>query len=106
MVHCVPSDGYGVNEQLCTLLLNCSDISQMTANFILNGSPFQEPLLRLCAEVCEACAKACSGIEDFEECIAACYACAEACHALAAQAWNNVSGEAPGAASGLHPIHL
>ena len=106
MVHCVPPDAHGIDEALCTLLLNCSDISQMTANFILNGSPYQEPLLRLCAEICEACAKACSDIEDFEECVAACYTCADACRSLGSQLWSNVSGEAAAPDPGLHPIRL
>ena len=83
MVHCVPPRAHGLEDSLCTLLLNCSDISQMAANFLLNDSPYRAAVLRLCAEICEACAWACAGIEDMEECAAACRACAERCRTCA-----------------------
>ena len=102
MVHCVPAGAHGIGESLCTLLLNCSDISQMTANFLLNDSPYKVSVLRLCAEICEACASACAGIEDLEECAAACRACAVQCRVCTYAD----SGETPKGGSGLHPIHL
>lgn len=79
MTHCLPGEGNGIHEARCDLLINCSDITQMTANFLLTNSEFQGDLCSLCAAVCTACADACDEVASLAECVAACRTCAAQC---------------------------
>jgi hypothetical protein len=67
------------------LLLNCADICQTSANFMMAGSEHHPSVCRVCAEVCEKCAEACESMEGdtlMKECAEACRECAESCHEM------------------------
>ena len=67
------------------LLLDCAEIAQTSANFMLRGSPFHAGPCAVCAELCRACETACRTFpedEQLAECADACAQCAEACERM------------------------
>src|SRR5688572_33218283 len=48
------------------LLLDCAEICQTSANFMVRGSPYHTLVCGACAEVCRACAEACRAFEGDE----------------------------------------
>ncbi len=69
------------------LLLDCAEICQTSANFMVRGSPFHTTTCAACAEVCRACAEACRGFagdEHMEHCADVCESCAESCERMSA----------------------
>ena len=64
------------------LMLDCAQICQTTADFLLRGSAVCDILCGTCALVCEACARSCEETGDLDECLWAARRCAEACHSL------------------------
>lgn len=67
-----------------TLMLNCAEICQTSANLQLSGSQFVPRFCALCAEICDACAASCEAIGDMDDCAAACRKCVESCTRMAA----------------------
>ena len=71
------------------LLLDCAEICQTSANFMLRGSPLHTRVCAVCAEICERCAALCErfgGDPQMRDCAAACRRCAESCRQMAAMA--------------------
>jgi len=67
------------------LLLDCAEMCQTSANFMLRGSPFHAGTCAVCAEICRASESACRIFPDDEqlaECADACAQCAEACERM------------------------
>lgn len=67
------------------LLLDCAEICQTTAGFMLRNSDLQATVCSSCAEVCLRCAMACEQFGDDERlkaCAAACRRCAEFCQLM------------------------
>lgn len=65
-----------------TLLLDCADICQSSANFMLRGSEHHRQTCAACASVCEHCARACEEMADDEMmrlCTETCRRCADSC---------------------------
>lgn len=83
MLHCLQVGGQHTEPDHFTLLLNCAEICQTSANLQLSASEFAPKLCKLCAEVCEACAASCEDVGDMDECVTACRTCAESCAAMA-----------------------
>lgn len=81
--HCLQSGGKHVEPPHFTLMMNCAQICQTSANFQLSGSRYSSELCRLCAEICAACAQSCEQVGDMEECAKVCRACAESCRNMA-----------------------
>ena len=78
------------------LLLDCAEICQTSANFMIRGSPFHAVTCGACAEVCRACAEACRAFGDDEnmlQCAEVCDACAESCSEMAVAAIGGVDDE-------------
>jgi hypothetical protein len=68
------------------LLLDCAEICQTSANFMLRMSNFHNQTCGVCAEVCEHCARDCERFEDDEmmqQCAEACRSCARSCREMA-----------------------
>jgi hypothetical protein len=65
-------------------MINCAEICQTSANFMLSNSELHHLTCRVCAEVCQKCADSCSAIGDMDDCAAECRKCAESCRAMAA----------------------
>lgn len=83
MTHCLPRGGRHVEEAHLKLMLNCAEICQTAANFMLSGSPLHAKVCAVCAEVCAACAQSCEQVGDMQECVEACRLCAQSCQQMA-----------------------
>ena len=67
------------------LLLDCAEICQTSANFMLRGSDLHARVCAVCAEVCERCAQDCETFEEdfMQACAQECRRCAESCRRMA-----------------------
>jgi hypothetical protein len=63
---------------------DCADICRATANYLARDSKNSTELVRLCGEICKACAEECEKHkhEHCRECARVCRECEEACLAL------------------------
>jgi hypothetical protein len=80
--HCMAKGGDLTELNLVGLLLDCAEICQTSANFMLRGSPYHVVTCGACAELCRACATACSAVagdEQMTHCAEVCEECAESC---------------------------
>lgn len=84
MNHCLESGGEHVEPRHFRLMMNCAEICQTSANFMLSSSSLHGQVCKVCAEVCEACAQSCQQLGDMEDCVKACRHCAESCRQMAA----------------------
>jgi hypothetical protein len=70
-------------------LLDCADICQASANFMLRGSELHMRTCAVCAEVCERCAESCERLADdpqMRACAEECRRCADSCRRMASMA--------------------
>ena len=87
--HCLEADGGArhADARHLTLLLDCAEICQTSANFMLRGSDEHQRTCAVCAAVCHRCAEECARVTDdpvMQECAEACRRCADSCEAMAA----------------------
>jgi hypothetical protein len=70
------------------LLLNCAELCQTTANFMLRSAAAHQSVWSACAELCLRCAEDCARFDDdlMRACAAACRRCAEFCQLMLANA--------------------
>ena len=69
------------------LLIDCAEISQTSANFMVRGSDLHGHTCAACAAVCDRCAEECDKLgEDphMAACAEICRACAQTCREMAA----------------------
>jgi hypothetical protein len=83
MNHCLEQGGKHVAPEHFRLMMNCAEICQTAANFMLSGSHLHQQTCAICAEVCEACAESCEKLSGMEECVRACRMCAASCREMA-----------------------
>ncbi len=83
MNHCLETGGDHVAPKHFRLMADCAAMCATTADFMLRGSEFHGASCALCADVCEACAASCAGLDGMEPCVEACHACAAQCRAMA-----------------------
>jgi len=86
MQHCIASGGEHTEVNLIGILLDCAEICQTSANFMLRGSPYHVVTCAACAELCRACEEACRAVtpdEQLAHCGDVCASCAEACDRMA-----------------------
>lgn len=83
MNHCLETGGDYVAPPHFRLMTDCAAICATTADFMLRSSQFHTASCRLCAEICDACADSCAGLDGMEQCIAACRDCAKHCREMA-----------------------
>ena len=84
--HCLQMGGEHAQEAHIRLLLDCAEICQTSANFMLRGSELHGRTCAVCAEVCQRCAQDCERFMDdpmMQACAQACRACAESCRQMA-----------------------
>ena len=84
--HCLEMGGKHASAPHIRLLLDCAEICQTSANFMLRGSNFHTSTCTVCAEVCTRCAESCEELGDGEQmraCAEACRSCAESCRQMA-----------------------
>jgi len=83
MNQCLEMGGRYVEAEHFRLMMNCAEICQLSANFMLSNSRFHNRTCEVCAEICEACAMDCGRIGDMKECESTCRQCAESCRQMA-----------------------
>lgn len=85
--HCLQMGGKHAAAEHITALLDCAEICQTSANFLLRGSPDHGRTCDVCATVCERCAGSCDSIgkEDdlMKRCAQACRRCVQSCRQMA-----------------------
>ena len=87
--HCLLKGGKHASSEHIGLLLDCAEICQTSANFMLRGSSLHGRTCDVCAEVCRRCAESCEQLGDDEQmraCAEACRSCAESCQRIASAA--------------------
>lgn len=57
ITHCLEMGGDHAEPSHIRLLLDCAEICQTSANFMLRMSDFHGQICGVCAEVCERCAE-------------------------------------------------
>jgi hypothetical protein len=86
IAHCLEIGGKHAEPAHIRLMLDCAEICQTSANFMLRGSDLHRYTCGVCAEVCERCAQDCERFEDddyMQECAKVCRSCAESCRQMA-----------------------
>lgn len=85
--HCLSKGGEHSAPDHIRLLLDCAQICQVSADFMLRGSGLHSRTCEVCAEVCRLCAKDCERLaaEDpmMKECAEFCRRCADSCAQMA-----------------------
>ena len=64
------------------LNIDCMEVCYLTASYLSRGSEQGDGIMRICAEICEACARECEKHSNMEHCMRCadiCHKCAEAC---------------------------
>jgi len=87
VVYCLEQGGEHAREAHIRLLLDCAEICQTSANFMLRKSPLHGMTCATCAEVCERCARDCERFPDDQQmaaCASMCRKCADSCKEMAA----------------------
>lgn len=85
--HCLVKGGDHADVNVVGVLLDCAELCQVSANFMLRGSPFHAVTCAACAELCRACEEVCravSGDEQMDHCADVCASCGDACEQMAA----------------------
>lgn len=89
MAHCLVLGERHGDERVVRLLIDCAEICQASANFMLRRSDLHAHTCAACAAVCERCAQACEHFAsdaDMQACAQACRSCAESCRRMASMA--------------------
>lgn len=84
--HCLKKGGKHVEESQAKIMIDCIQICQIAADFMIRQSEYHHEICAACAAICAACAEACAAMaEDTEmqKCAEACKECAEACQSMA-----------------------
>ena len=82
MNDCLQRGGRHVEQKHLRLMLNCAELCQTSANFMLSDSPLHGRVCGVCAEACEACAKSCDQVGEMSECAEECRKFAESCRRM------------------------
>jgi hypothetical protein len=89
VTHCLQLGREHAESSHIRLLLDCAEICQTSANFMLRMSDIHGQVCGVCAEVCEHCAEDCERFEKDElmqQCAEVCRSCAQSCREMEAQA--------------------
>lgn len=84
--HCLEKGGRHAEVSHVRLLLDCAQVCQTSADFMIRGSDLHAATCRACAEVCERCADDCERMGDDEmmrRCAEVCRRCAQSCAQMA-----------------------
>lgn len=87
--HCLDLGGEHASREHQTLLLDCAEICQTSANFMSRGSAHHAQTCGACAVLCDACAQSCESMggndRQMTACAEICRRCAESCRTMAQQ---------------------
>ena len=83
--HCLEMGGKHAEAQQVTIMTDCAEICQTSANFMLRGSAAHVETCSTCAAICRACEDSCRqlGGERMVHCADECAKCAESCEGMA-----------------------
>lgn len=82
VAYCLQMGGDHASPEHITLLQDCAQICQTSADFMLRMSDLHGLTCGICAEICERCAEDCRQFDVDEmmmSCAEACSTCAESC---------------------------
>lgn len=86
--HCLERGGDHADPAHITLLLDCAEMCQTSANFMIRGSELHTETCATCASICRRCAEDCERLGQDDrvmlECAETCRRCAESCERMAA----------------------
>ena len=85
-MYCLTKGGRYADPKLMTMLRDCSEMCQTTANCMLRGSPMCSRMCSMCAEICMECASMCEqfkGDKMMMSCAEVCRSCAKSCEMMA-----------------------
>lgn len=82
--YCMKTGGRHAAPKHVRIMLDCAEVCTTISNFMARSSTFHSAMCRLCADVCDACARSCDGLDGMAECIATCCACSKSCRAIVA----------------------
>jgi hypothetical protein len=85
IAYCLEQGGQHASPAHISLMLDCVDICQTSANFMLRKSPLHMRTCGVCAEVCDMCAMDCQRFADdtqMQACADMCRRCAETCREM------------------------
>lgn len=81
--HCLKLGGRHAAPEHIGLLLDCAQLCETTAQYLLRSSSLHERICDICAEVCRQCAENCVQIarddQVLEQCVETCRRCADSC---------------------------
>jgi hypothetical protein len=82
---CLEEEDVKMMTRCIELDRECADICQLAASLLARGSENAESYLKVCAEICEACAEECAkhDNEHCKRCAEICSQCAEHCNQYA-----------------------
>ena len=87
--YCLQMGGQHAEARHITMLQDCAEICQTSANFMIRGSQLHGLTCRACAEIGERCAADCARFGNdqmMQQCADLCRRCAESCRQMATQA--------------------
>lgn len=69
------------NIGLVKILRSCAEVCQTSARLMMMESPFHSQHCKVCAEICQQCAEACTDYDYqiVKDCAQICRVCAESC---------------------------
>lgn len=89
IMHCLQMGGEHAEPEHIRLLIDCAEICQTSANFMLRNSNLHGRVCGVCAEVCERCADDCARFTDdsvMQQCAEVCRRCAASCREMSTAA--------------------
>ena len=87
--YCLRKGGRHAEASHIRVMLDCAEICETSANFMIRGSDLHRLTCGACAEVCERCAEDCERMADDEtmrRCAETCRRCADSCNQMAGHA--------------------
>jgi len=108
LVYCTRQGGHHADPDHLRLMMDCAEICQTSANFMLRGSPLHAHTCAACAAVCEACADDCERMASdlrMKACADTCRHCAASCRQMAGMTAPGAIGAASAAAPAVTSRH-
>lgn len=85
LLKCLKTGGKHAKAEHVNLLIDCAQICNINADFLLRDSPYYPQTCSLNADICDECSDICDRFEDtfMKECARICRRCAESCREMA-----------------------
>lgn len=88
--HCLEQGGKHVEAAHVRLMLDCIEICDQSARFMIRESRYSAETCKACATICRACAESCDAITPSDDmmkrCAETCRECAEECETMSSAA--------------------